>query len=192
MFPILVSENLLPEHIRLGALADFPEPTWEHWHRYDNGKLATKHDLHIPSQCKMALHDIARRVEPFPGSFWDLTFHGSGLHLMPEGCDLGFHTDAEFHPTKPWRRVASLVYFLETTSGGELIIDGRKHNPIQNRAIMFKADLRHGVQQTTQRRRTLSLFAWTRDSGTKTTTRAQFESSGSQFDQRAWSIQESC
>lgn len=176
MFPTLVSENLLPDHLRLAALADFPEANWPHWHRYENGKLASKHTLNIPTHCLAALKEISTRVAPIPGSFWDMNFHGSGLHLMPEGCSLGFHVDAEFHPIKPWRRVASLVYFLETTQGGNLIIDGRRHYPIKNSAVMFKADLRHGVEATIEPRRTLSLFAWTLDSSSKTTTRAQFES----------------
>lgn len=172
---IATYQHVLPDHLRLAALAEFPEPDWSWWHRYGNGKLATVDPSRIPSACLLALHELARTLPPLAGSFWDVDCYGAGLHLMPRGTSLGQHLDAESHPIKPWRRVASMVYFLEDCDGGELVVDGQEPvEPEDNLAVLFAANQWHRVDEVRSTRRTLSLFAWAIDNGPKARTSALF------------------
>jgi len=164
---------VLPEHIRLGALSDFPTADWPWWHRYPNGKLATVDSLRIPVGCRMALKELARTIAPKAG-FWDLDFYGAGLHLMTRGVSLGEHTDASHHPIRPWRRLQSLVYFLNNCVGGELMIGEKAIRPRCGDAVMFDANQLHHVREALSERKTLSLFSWALDDGPKINTSAQF------------------
>lgn len=166
-------ENVLPDHVRLAALAAFPDADWPWWHRYENGKRATVDPSRIPFACLMALWKLADAVDP-PSGFYDLDFYGAGLHLMTPGVSLGKHQDATHHPQRPWRRLSSLVYFLEDSSGGDLLIDSHVINPRRNTAVTFPASKWHEVTEATQSRRTLSLFSWAIDHGGKLRTTAEF------------------
>ena len=95
--------------------------------------------------------------------------------MMPAGSTLGLHTDATHHGQRPWRRVSSLVYFLDGCEGGELVISGDTVTPTANMAAMFAASQLHEVLPTGTARRTLSLFAWEIDHGEKENTSAQFQ-----------------
>ena len=167
-------EQPIPDHLRLAALAAFPPLDWPWWHRYPNGKLATVDPSRIPTACTVALHALASAVTPFAG-FWDFDLYGAGLHLMPAGTSLGRHTDATHHPGKPWRRLASLVYFLDDCDGGELVVDWAIVTPRAGRAATFAANQKHEVLPVKSPRKTLSLFAWTIDDGPKHNTSAEFE-----------------
>ena len=166
-------DNVLPDHIRQGALAVFPDEHWEWWHRYGNGKLATKDPCRVPAECRMALEELAKKCCPDEG-FFDLSLVGAGLHLMPEGSELGEHRDAEYAAHRPWRRTGSLVYFLEYGNGGELVVDGDVIPAEQNQAVYFPGNQLHYVRRTFQPRRTLSLFSYVVDHSKKTTTAAVF------------------
>lgn len=165
--------KVLPEHIRQAALATFPDESWEHWHRYENGKLATKDRSRFPPACQMAIDLISVRCPPIEG-FYDPDCVGAGLHLMPRGCELGEHRDAAFAGHRPWKRTGSLVYFLDRCEGGELVVEGEVITPEPNMAVMFAGSQLHSVKMTRTSRRTLSLFSYVIDRGHKTTTRAQF------------------
>jgi hypothetical protein len=165
--------DVLPDHIRQAALATFPDESWEHWHRYENGKLATKDRSRFPPACQMAIDLIAIRCPPADG-FYDPECVGAGLHFMPSGCELGEHQDAAFAGHREWRRTGSLVYFLEGCVGGELIVAGDVIEPVANMAVMFSGSQLHSVNKTHSPRRTLSLFSYVESAAEKTTTRAQF------------------
>lgn len=168
-----VIHDALPEPLRLAALAFFPTVDWPHWHVYGNGKRATRDALRIPDACRVALEHLAKTIEPGRG-FPDFDYHGAGLHLMPPGAWLGEHCDAESHPTRPWRRVWSLVCFLNDCVGGELLIDGQVIQPQKNTAVLFDASKLHEVKETQSDRRTLGVFYWEVDHRAKGPTSAQF------------------
>ena len=169
-------ENPIADHLRLAALSSFPSPDWPWWYRYGNGKLATVDPSRIPTACTVAIHALANACPPRSG-FYDFDLYGAGLHLMPTGTSLGRHTDATHHPQKPWRRLASLVYFLDDCEGGELVIEGATIKPTAGMAATFSANQMHEVQQVISDRRTLSLFVWDVDKGPKKNTSAEFEAS---------------
>lgn len=175
--------NAIPDHLRRAAEAEFPDAGWSWYHQYANGKLATVDPYRIPSACHMALQELARTVEPPEGSFWDMDLYGAGLHLMTAGSDLGWHRDAEYHPRKPWKRIASLVYFIHGCEGGALEIKDSDRvtrvTPHTNTAVVLPSQMLHRVEPVLTSRRTLSLFAWQVDSSEKTTTQAQFTEPGS-------------
>ena len=170
---MLIIADALPEHLRLAALATFPDTDWPWWHRYESGKLATVDPSRIPTACQMALQQLALVVDPSEG-FIDFDLYGAGLHYMPPGTRLGRHLDASHHPQRPWRRVASCVYFLEDNLAGELVVDTESVTPKANTAAIFPADTWHEVRACWQPRRTLSLFVWQIDTGEKTRTSAEF------------------
>lgn len=165
--------NVLPDSFRLAALAAFPPADWPWWHRYGNGKLATVDPSRIPSACRVALERLASVCEPVAG-FYDFDFYGAGMHLMPAGTSLGIHKDATHHGQRPWRRLASLVYFLEDCDGGELVIEGEEIKPVANMAVTFPSQQSHEVLAAISDRKTLSLFVWEVDYGPKETTSATF------------------
>jgi len=167
-------QSAIPDHIRRSALAAFPNTEWEWWHRYQNGKLATVDPARIPSACLVALQALAMAITPEAG-FYDFDCYGSGLHYMPTGSSLDQHVDASHHPQKPWRRVSSLVYFLEDCSGGELVVMGEVISPHAGMAVSFESNQNHEVLNVLSERRTISLFAWDIDYGKKKNTSAVFE-----------------
>ena len=171
---IKTTHNVLPDHIRLAALAAFPTADWPWWHRYASGKLATVDPSRIPEACRVALYALTATVPPDAG-FYDFDLYGAGLHLMPAGSSLGPHTDATHHPQRPWRRLSSLVFFLDDCGGGELICGDETIAPRANTAARFAACQLHQVLPVVTDRKTLSLFAWEIDHGPKQNTSAQFQ-----------------
>jgi len=170
---VQVLENVLPDHVRRSALAAFPLPAWEHWHKYQNGKLASVDQCRVPPACRIALEQLAVNI-PLEQGFFDLSLHGAGMHLMPAGTHLGEHKDATHHPRLNWKRLESLVYFLEDGEGGELIVEGQAIVPRKNTAVIFAANQSHSVTMTLRDRKTLSLFVFDHDEGVKGTTTATF------------------
>ena len=152
------------------------EPHHEHERRHGPnqvGRAITVDELRIPPACRSAIQQLAVAVEPRQG-FYDFGCYGAGLHLMPPGTALGTHTDATHHPLQPWKRLESLVYFLDTCEGGELIVEGKRIAAEAGNAVRFQANRQHEVLTTRTTRRTLSLFVREIDDGTKTSTRAEF------------------
>jgi hypothetical protein len=106
-----------PELVR-AAEAEWPEPHWPHWHRYENGKLATKDPLRHPPACA----ELIRRLLCLPvseligidGTFGDWHCHGGGLHSMPPGSSLGVHLDSDHHPMTGWVRACNAVLFVNS------------------------------------------------------------------------------
>jgi len=168
-----IFKDVLPEHIRLAALATFPDESWEHWHHYESGKLATKDRDRIPPACLDALSYIALVCRPDEG-FYDPDLVGAGLHYMPAGSALGEHTDATFASNRPWRRTGSLVYFPEKFDGGQLVVAGDVIRPEVNTAVLFSGGQLHEVLTTYTPRRTFALFSYVVDHSKKSTTRANF------------------
>ena len=168
--------NVLPDHMLAGALASFPDFTWPHWYPYSSGKLATTHAADIPRACMQALLTIAELVSPTAG-FWDVDYMtGAGLHLMPAGCELGRHTDAQRHQRiRNWQRTGSLVCFLNDCSGGELVVGGETVPAIANTAAMFDGQIQHAVSWTHTDRKTLCLFSYTVNQEAAGTITATFE-----------------
>ena len=166
--------NALPESLRLAALAAFPNPDWQYWHRYENGKLATVDEFRIPQACRVALQQLAITIHPQRG-FFDFDLHGAGCHLMPVGTSLGEHVDATYHPIRPWKRIASLVYFLNTCDGGSLVVNSRAIEAKANTAAIFEANQPHWVTETKTDRKTLSLFVWQESTEPKGRTSALFK-----------------
>lgn len=166
----------IPEHLTLACLAAFPERNWGGWHHYESGKQATRPCPELPNACHIALEALGASVSPPHGSFWDYEYHGSGLHYMPPGSRLGRHVDAEYHPTKPWRRTSSLVLFLNRFCGGDLIVGNQEFSCSENRAFMFSSSIPHEVTEVIQgARKSISLFSYEIDHGPKGSTRATFE-----------------
>jgi hypothetical protein len=172
---MIIINNAIPDHLRQAAAAVFPASSWEWWHRYGNGKLATVDPSRIPTACTVALHSLAANVRPVSG-FYDFDLYGAGLHLMPAGTALGRHLGRD---TSSRQTLAACgvprVYFLEDCDGGELVIGSERVRPLAGTAVMFAANQWHEVLTTNQDRRTLSLFAWQIDHGTKENTSAYFE-----------------
>lgn len=168
----------LPEHMVNAVKQHWPADSWSGWHRYagDTGdKYGLKHADLLPAACRHALDrlmDVAGSMLP-SGCFWDYDLHGAGLHMLKSGGFLGRHQDAERHPLQSWRRSHSLVCFLESCDGGELVIDDKNIvSPDPGVAVLFETHkLWHAVNPVRSHRRTLALFAWEHVD--------QFDSSGS-------------
>jgi hypothetical protein len=157
-----VYENILPSLIANAAAVAFPDPSWSWWHRYPNGKLASKDPARLPAACRLAIETLAALIpSPTPDSFVDLDLHGAGLHYMPQGTALSVHTDAQQHPWNPWQRTASLVWFASEVTGGSLVVGTETFTPKFNTAIVFDGQIPHCVTQVQKGdRKTLAVFTW--------------------------------
>jgi len=168
--------NCLPASLLKSAIASWPDNNWTGWHRY-KGKTADKYgSLHaslIPYGCQAAINELAIRISDKIGnSFIDYDLHAAGLHQIPPDGFLARHLDAEFHPSRPWKRTHSIILFLDDfkeSDGGELSIEIEDSKPILirpsfNTAIIFETDkCWHEVLRTSKdapMRRTIALFAW--------------------------------
>lgn len=181
---LVIDDWAEPELVRAAAM-EWPDENWAHWHRYDNGKLATKDPLRHPPACA----ELIRRMLCLPigdllsvaNTFGDWNCYGGGMHSMPPGSQLGVHLDSDHHPVMPWRRAANAVLYVsdwdksyggdfelwnETGSKCEKAID-----PLFNRLIIFEptdhsyhAVFRNNSELT---RKSLSVFFWKLGSGGK-------------------------
>lgn len=185
-----------PELIR-AAEAEWPDDRWPFWHRYDNGKLATKDPLRFPPACA----ELVKRLLCLPiadllgveGTFGDWNCHGGGLHALPPGGNLGLHLDSDHHPLTGWKRAANAVLYLnerwEPDWGGELeLYDACRDHCVKRiapragrLALFVPGDAAwHAVAPVSpaaQTRKTLAVFFWTQahtDADRTTRPRAQF------------------
>lgn len=189
----VIDDWAVPELVR-AAEAEWPDPTWPFWHRYDNGKLATKDPLRFPPACA----ELIRRMLCLPigelmgidGAFGDWNCHAAGLHGMPPGARLGVHVDADHHPQTGWVRACNAILYLNsqwrTNWGGALQLWNKTGQrwvksilPVFNRLVLFvPSDVSyHAVSPVTgpETRRTLTVFFWRRDErALRRRARAQF------------------
>lgn len=189
---VIVDDWAEPELVR-AADAEWPEPYWPHWHRYDNGKLATKDPLRHPPACA----ELIRRMLCLPvseflgidGTFGDWHCHGGGLHGMPPGSSLGVHLDSDHHPMTGWVRACNAVLYVNPVwdehCGGEFELwDARGDQCVRqiaprfNRLVLFEpSDVSwHSVARVRgeESRKTLAVFFWRRGVCQRRRMHAQF------------------
>jgi len=169
--------------------ATWPAETSFDWCKYPNGKLASKTYEQLPQAAKLLLADMSKlivhtRLDIAEPLFPDVQYlHGAGLHQMNQGVELDQHLDAERHPLQPWRRMVSMVLYLDTCEqGGELdFVDAsgnllQRIKPVKNRVVVFKtARNYHRVRAADSVRRSLCLFFWTVDTTVTGTDSATFK-----------------
>ena len=189
---VIVDDWAEPELVR-AADAEWPEPYWPHWHRYNNGKLATKDSLRHPPACA----ELIRRMLCLPvsellgidGTFGDWHCHGGGLHALPPGSSLGLHLDSDHHPLTGWVRACNAVLYVnpvwDEECGGEFELwdAGGDHcvrqiAPRFNRLVLFEpSDCSwHGVAPVRgeESRKSLAVFFWRHGACPRRRTQAQF------------------
>lgn len=142
------------------------------WHRYENGKLATKSPHMLPVAVSKII-DIMAKIDAdnlvgAKNSFPDIEhLHGAGMHQTAVGCGLGLHLDSERHPTLPWKREASAVLYLDDCDGGQFEECDENGNTIrridckENRLVLFATPGQwHRVAVNKTVRRSICLFFW--------------------------------
>lgn len=179
-FTHLVVDSWAPPELVRAAEAEWPDERWIHWHRYGNGKLATKDPLRHPPACAELIRQMlclpVGKMLGVTGAFGDWSGYGAGLHSMPPGSSLGLHLDSDHHPITGWRRAANLILFLNSywpvDGGGELELWSEDRTVLRqsvrpqfNRLAMFvpSDNSWHGVSPIVgpEPRKTLSVFFWT-------------------------------
>ena len=166
-----VIDDFAPNGLIAALQANWPSPESGHWHSYGEwSKLATKNVNTLPHAAHLLLNQMA--MIEVPGAFPDLDhLHGSGLHQIGAGGQLGLHLDSERHPLLPWKREASAVLYLDDCEGGEFEICNSHGETLQmiackrNRLVMFGTPGQwHRVAPVRSLRRSLCLFFWSLDS----------------------------
>lgn len=174
-----VVDNLLPKSLVRAAEAEWPIENWPWWMQYnsvDSVKRASRCRDEIPFSCQLLLNKLAELdIHEYIGgtySFPDLTLYGAGLHeISPKGF-LSRHLDSTHHPITKWKRIASVVLFINSEWkedwGGELKLwNGERVLPKQGRVIiMATTDTSfHEVLPVTgpEARKTLAMFWWNID-----------------------------
>jgi hypothetical protein len=188
-----VLDDWAPAELVRAAEAEWPDLSWPFWHRYENGKLATKDPLRLPP----ASAELVRRMLCLPvgemlgveGAFGDWNCHGAGLHAMPPGSSLGVHLDSDHYPITGWQRAVNAVLYVnsrwENAWGGAFELydaEGRQRlkviEPRFNRLVLFTpSDLSyHAVAPVTgpETRKTLTVFFWRQAAETCRRPRARF------------------
>jgi hypothetical protein len=182
-FPHVIIDNWAEPELVRAAEAEWPEPSWPFWHRYENGKLATKDPLRFPPACAELIRRLlCLRIGELLGvveAFGDWHCHGGGLHAMPPGSSLGVHLDSDHHPQTGWVRACNAVLYVNSSWqpdwGGEFELwsaDGQhtlvRIPPRFNRLVLFEpSDIAwHAVAPVRgpETRKTLAVFFW-RDGG---------------------------
>jgi hypothetical protein len=178
---LIIRHNALPRLMANAAESSFPEASWEHWFKYqtkDSVKLTSVDVCRIPYGCTTALHELAFNTfadilgnDVFP----DLSFYGGGLHSIPPEGFLNRHLDSQIHPTKPWLRRYSVVWYGNRSwtaeQGGVFSIETkeglRSISPQFNTAVCFECTDTswHSVSKVigTDRRNTLAVFFWEKE-----------------------------
>lgn len=142
------------------------------WHAYATGKRVTVPGATLPLPLATLVYRMAglkfgNHVVP------DLGLWGAGLHEMPPGEGLGWHTDAERHPVLSLARTRSGVLYL--CGDGDLFFDdGASVSPAPGRLVVFDGAAPHCVGTVTETRRAICLF-WYQQPAATGTTRATFE-----------------
>jgi hypothetical protein len=161
--------------------AEWPDESWDHWHKYENGKLASKIFPNFSDRINAELQSIGDNLKR-EGMFCDtIRFHGSGIHQMQPGSSLGKHYDTIRHPTLRWKREATAILYVDDAVGGELVMqcdDGATAviAPKAGRLVFFTTPGNlHSVNRTETIRRSLSVFFWSYcESSTQGSTSATF------------------
>jgi len=179
--------DFLPRGLALSAAAEWPSIDWPHWHTYhdkNSRKFGTLDILRLPPACKMAFEELCKldvdRLCGDPRAFPDALGHAAGLHWIPPGGYLGWHTDASQHPTQHWTRKLSVsIYLSENLQGGDLMLRDEDEEirvrPKFNQLVIFEPDVQHSVDQveSTLGRKSIACFFW--DSTTSNgSTRSEF------------------
>lgn len=140
------------------------------WHEYGAHKRVTTPGTMLPEPIAQLLY----RMAALPGEqIPDLGLWGAGLHEMPPGPGLGWHTDAERHPHLGLGRARSGVLYL--CGDGDLEFrDGAVVRPAPGRLVTFDGAATHRVGAVSQLRRSVSLF-WYDRPARQGRTRADFE-----------------
>lgn len=146
--------------------SEWPDESWDHWHKYENGKFASKIFPKFSARINDALQAIGSEFNG--GGMFDDTirFHGSGIHQMQPGSSLGKHYDTIRHPTLNWKREATAILYVDDAVGGELVMqcdDGSAAviKPMSGRLVFFTTPGNlHSVNRTETLRRSLSVFFW--------------------------------
>jgi len=117
-FPHFVIDDWAPPELVRAAEVEWPDKHWPFWHRYQNGKLASKDPLRYPPACT----ELVRRMLCLPiaemlgveNAFGDWNCHAAGLHAMPPGSSLGVHLDSDHHPNTGWQRAANAILYINS------------------------------------------------------------------------------
>jgi len=159
-FPHIVIDDFFPEEALTMVLEDFPDPASENWTRYtnitENGKLASREYLDIPSRIRSVLNTL--NTPPFLVFLEELTgieglipdpyYEGGGMHQTQKGGWLSIHVDFNrYKKLKLYRHINVLVYLNKDWAdsyGGHLELwDAnmthavKKVAPIFNRCVIF-------------------------------------------------------
>lgn len=177
---IATQVDVIPRRLLLAASADWPGPEWSGWHRYENGKLASRSLHDAPESVKRALYAFADAVPLWtPNAFADFSFSAAGIHELPPGVGLGWHRDAERHQLHPWRRVETALLYLD--EGGALMFDGDHPaeiiDPTPGLSVVFLPEderTQHCVVAPDKRRRSLAVFFYVLDPEFEGSIRAEF------------------
>ena len=174
-----VIDDWTDSELVLAAEAEWPDQRWPFWHRYENGKLASKDPLRYPPACA----ELVRRMLCLPISnllgvadaFGDWNCHAAGLHAMPTDSSLGVHLDSDHHPITRWQRAVNAVLYVNRNwqpewggafelwdSTGQSCLE--RIEPRFNRLVLFEpTDVAwHAVAPVRgpDMRRTLTVFFW--------------------------------
>lgn len=169
MLDIIVRDRFAAPREVAAALEAWPA---NGWHAYESGKRVTVPGAALPVPIatliyRMAGFKLGNHVVP------DLGLWGAGLHEMPPGEGLEWHTDAERHPVLSLKRARSGILYL--CGDGDLFFDsGTSVSPAPGRLVVFDGSAAHCVGDVTELRRSVCLFWYQEPSGVGTT-RATFE-----------------
>jgi hypothetical protein len=151
-FPHVVIDELLPESVLDGVLAEFPSPREADWFAFDSPlerKLATKDDStmgpvtrHLLAELNSApFIDFLERLTGIEGLVPDPHLVGGGLHQIERGGHLKVHADFNRHPrTGLERRLNVLLYLNRDWSeeyGGALELWSRDMSSCEVRILPF-------------------------------------------------------
>lgn len=132
---VTIIDSIIDYNMVLSASAEWPCIHWPQWHRYSNGKLATKDERDVTPCCRYILSKMAEFASS-AGEFADWTLHGAGMHTMPTGSELPMHVDADMHP-RGWIRTMTACMFVhrewrEDWGGNLVFYGGEDREPIRS------------------------------------------------------------
>lgn len=177
-----VIDNAFPYSLIEAALVEWPDESWQHWHKYSSAeavKLGTRDTQRMPEACKelynrLCCVDVTELLGEL-GVFPDFSGYGAGMHWIPNGGHLSVHRDANTHPTTGWRRRLSLCLYLDDQYEGgglDLFEDKGKTlstsiRPRPNRLVILDCseNAYHGVPDTVSEpggRKSIAAFFWSR------------------------------
>jgi hypothetical protein len=189
-FPHVVMDDLWPDAVLDGVLAEFPKPDELNWIRYERDnevKLASKGDLQLGEftrnfvfQLNSATFiNILERLTGIEGLIPDPHLKGGGLHQIERGGYLKVHADFNHHARlKLYRRLNLIIYLnhdWDESYGGALQLWDKEMTkcerevlPVFNRSVLFatRSDAFHGHPEPLtcpedRTRRSLALYYYT-------------------------------